>query len=269
MSVMDGHKGKKLKWLLGTVPPGYLVDSKWLGAHGIGRRSSYDYVAAGWLERLCSGVFRRPIGPGSDGFTSVEWKSALLSAQRLMGYRFHLGGVTALHLAGHEHHLRIGGEETVWVYGDVPTWLEKIDLTAQLEKRTAGLFTDRELGLSPRVAEDSATPWWKQSLGTSEPERAVLEMLNELPSRLSFDSVGDTFESLGSLRPQLLTALLQDCRRVKVKRLFLVFAERSKHAWFNYLDSEAMDLGRGDRSLVKGGKLHSKYRITVPKGFLT
>jgi hypothetical protein len=51
---------------------------------------------------------------------------------------------------------------------------------------------------------------------------------------------------------------------VKVKRLFFFFADRHRHAWLNVLDRDAVDLGRGKRMLVKGGKLDPAYLITVP-----
>ena len=60
-------------------------------------------------------------------------------------------------------------------------------------------------------------------------------------------------------------AFLKDCRNVKVKRLFLFFADRHPHAWLKRLDKQAIDLGNGKRMLVKGGKLNKAYQITVPE----
>lgn len=54
----------------------------------------------------------------------------------------------------------------------------------------------------------------------SSPERAILEMLDELPKGKSFHKVDVVFESLA------LTTLLAQCRSVKTKRLFFVYAER-------------------------------------------
>ncbi len=47
-----------------------------------------------------------------------------------------------------------------------------------------------------------------------------------------------------------------------------VFAERHGHSWLKHLDRNRVDLGKGDRSLVKGGKLHTVWRITVPADML-
>ena len=43
-------------------------------------------------------------------------------------------------------------------------------------------------------------------------------------------------EGLGNLSPRRLHTLLVACRSVKVKRLFLWFAQRHKHAWLKKLD---------------------------------
>ena len=49
-----------------------------------------------------------------------------------------------------------------------------------------------------------------------------------------------------------------------MKRLFLWFAERHGHPWLERLDRGGIDLGKGKRMLVRGGKLDLKYQITVP-----
>jgi hypothetical protein len=72
-------------------------------------------------------------------------------------------------------------------------------------------------------------------------------------------------EGLGNLSPRKLQTLLVACRSVKVKRLFLWFAERHQHAWLKKLDRSRIDLGRGKRMLVRGGKLDPKFNITVPE----
>ncbi|MAO57281.1 MAG: hypothetical protein CMM61_16520, partial [Rhodospirillaceae bacterium] len=57
---------------------------------------------------------------------------------------------------------------------------------------------------------------------------------------------------------------LKECRSVKAKRLFFVFADQHDHAWRQYLDPDDYDLGSGPRALVDGGRLHPRYDITVP-----
>jgi hypothetical protein len=57
--------------------------------------------------------------------------------------------------------------------------------------------------------------------------------------------------------------LLEKCNSVKVKRLFLYFAELSNHSWFKRLDLSKIDLGKGVREVTKGGKYNQKYNIII------
>ena len=110
-------------------------------------------------------------------------------------------------------------------------------------------------------------PWgqWDWGLVLSAPERAILELLDELPERESFEQADKLMEGLSNLSPQRLQKLLTRCRSIKVKRLFFFFADRHQHAWLKRIDRAAVDLGKGKRMLVKGGKLDRAYQITVPE----
>ena len=257
---------------MATVPPGFLVDSAWFEANGIGRRSAYDYVQAGWLERLDHGVFRRPVA-GARPSALIDWQTCVLSLQHVMGYPVHIGGMTALALQGYSHYLPLGGGTPVWLYGtSLPKWLSKVSLDAPLVTRSRSLFADSSIGLTEEQDKDNpgtradALPWhW--AIRMSTPERAVLEALAELPRHESFDHLDKVFEGLTTLRPKLLNALLKACRTIKVRRLFFVFADRHAHAWRVRLDPDDFDLGRGDRAFIRGGKLHPRYRIVVPEPY--
>ena len=71
-------------------------------------------------------------------------------------------------------------------------------------------------------------------------------------------------QGFATLSPSRMQALLADCHSVKVKRLFFFFADRHRHAWLKRVDRTAIDLGRGKRMLVKGGRYDQKHMITVP-----
>ena len=109
-------------------------------------------------------------------------------------------------------------------------------------------------------------PWgqWNWPLSVSSPERALLELLDQLPERETFHQVDLLMEGMASLSPRRLQRLLGRCVNVKVKRLFGFVAERHQHAWFKRLDMQAVDMGSGNRVLVRGGRLDKRYRITVP-----
>lgn len=271
---MSGHDRTKLKLLLYTVPPGFLIDTAWMKRHAISRQSMSAYVKHGWLERVIQGVYRRPLSP-ADPMPVTEWKLPLLSAQWIMGYRFHVGSLSALQLRGHQHYLQLGEERPISLYGaDTPLWLTRLQTDVRFVRRNDTLFgnmtgvEDSEFSLSAERDADLALSPWRWPIRMSSPERAILEALDELPTHESYHAVDVVFESLVNLRPKLLTTLLRECRSVKVKRLFFVYADKHAHAWRKHVDVSKVDMGRGDRALTPGGRLHPNYHITVPADLL-
>lgn len=262
-----------LKGVLEAVPPGFLVDSRWLAKHKVGRSSVHSYKQRGWLEHVAHGVYRRPYQLGKEREVIQDWEIVVLSLQRIMDYELHVGGMTALKLHGHAHYLSMGGNETVFLYGnEIPGWLQKLPTRARFEMRNCNLFDSSTTGLdeitSKPGGQEETSPWWRWSMISSSPERAILEAIDELPDEQSFHTIDTAFEGLVNLSPRKLMVLLKACKKIKVVRLFFVFADRHNHAWRRHLDKKEINFGSGDRSLVKGGKLHPVYRITVPPEFV-
>jgi len=256
---MRRQKKTKLKWVLDQLPHGHLIDTRTLERHDIDRKLAHKYIESGWLEPVVQGLYRRP-SPSSD--IGKNWHTAIRSLQHTMGYQSVVGGRTALEEQGFSHYLKLGNESVVHLYGDHhPTWLKRLDGKTTYVLHSRGLFTDR-------VDEYTEVETSAGAIICSSRERAVLEMLDELPSAESFHIVDTIFEALDSARPIRLEELLHACRSVKVKRLFFVFADRHEHAWHKYIDRDAFNLGKGDRALVKGGRIHPLYRITIPADLL-
>ena len=267
--VVNHSRMPRLKPLLDTVPPGFLVDTPWLKARSIDPKSIHDYVARGWLERVVRGVYRRPVPETARAGNGESWAIVLLSLQRLMNYAVHLGGESALDLAGHVHYLSLGGTRRVQFYGDVPSWLKRLPMPTEVVVRRRRLFGDDPIGIGEsELGVGAAVDVWRWPILASSPERAILEALDELPQHASFDNLDKVFEGLVSLRPRQLTALLGACRSVKVRRLFFVFADRHRHAWRKHLDTSAIDFGSGPRALVEGGRFHPVYHISMPEALM-
>lgn len=105
---------------------------------------------------------------------------------------------------------------------------------------------------------------WNTPLCYSSDERAILELLQDVPTRESVHEADVLMQGMVNLRPALLLKLLKACTSIKVKRLFLALAERHGHAWFKHLDHSKFTLGKGKRMLEPGGTLHPRYLITLP-----
>jgi hypothetical protein len=274
---MAKQNNRKLNWLERHLPEGLLVDARWLTRHGYSTSLRSQYVAAGWLKQPARGVYCRPRG-------SLSWQQVVISLQALLDYPVLVGGRTALEAQGYAHYLTRHLRE-VHLYGSKPPpqWLYKLPLNVRFfYHNDRRLFRSESLMKAPthlEVAKDKTTTseaprdswtiqaWgqWDWPLALSTPERAILELLDELPKRESFHQAHMLMQNLPNLSPRRLQKLLIDCRSVKVKRLFFLFADHHHHAWLKRLDKKAIDLGKGKRMLVKGGKLDKTYQITVPE----
>jgi hypothetical protein len=279
----------KLNWLQRNLPEGLVVDAAWLQRQGFSSALRSKYASRGWLEQVARGVYRRPPAslPPSEKNSGSRWQNVVVSLQMILERPVVVGGRTALELQGFAHYLSVAGQREVHLYGDevLPAWVGKLKLDTKFVFHNARkLFKNRPLvghvgGLTGKLEASDAPGteslrsdlvrqnWgqWNWPLTMSAPERAVLELLNEVPERETFHQADMLMEGLRNLSPRKLQTLLVDCRSVKVKRLFFWFAERHNHAWLPKLDRKDVDLGSGKRMLVRGGRLDSKFNITVPE----
>lgn len=104
------------------------------------------------------------------------------------------------------------------------------------------------------------------SLLVSSPERAFLECLHLPEASSSLLDLYYIMESLTTLRPKLVQALLEACSSQKVKRLFVYMAEKARHPWFKALKLDNVQLGTARLMAVPTGKYIAKYNMTIPKG---
>lgn len=271
---MNHRKTPKLKYLIDRVPPGFLVDTKWLRKQAdIDPKSIHDYVERGWLERVVRGVYRRPFPERARKLADTDWLTPLLSLQWIMNSNVHLGGETALDLAGFAHYLSLDYKARVHLYGDAPLWLKRLPIKTKFIVHSLALFGDNPVGIIDQTRsmrpDMQVVDVWRWPLKISLPERAILEALHSMsPNGASFDKLNKMFECLVTLRPDLLTQLLKACRSVKVRRLFFVLADYHQHHWRDDIDESSIDFGSGPRALIKGGVLHPIYRIYVPVDFV-
>lgn len=274
---MKVQTGNKLNRLEQALPEGLLVDAAWLERNGYSRSLRSQYVSAGWLQQPTRSVFRRPRG-------EISWEQVVISLQTLLGYSISVGGRTALELQGYAHYVP-QSQKIIHLYCDdkLPSWLLKLPLNQQFithnRQRVLPQFTpiDAPLSLDTPSVEGTVldggfrvTHWgqWKWPLVISTPERAYLELLEELPKDETFHMADVIMEGLVNISPRRMQALLEKTKSIKVKRLFFFFADRHQHQWLKRIERGHIDLGSGKRMLVKGGKFDPVYQITVPKEFI-
>ncbi len=287
---MRKHNKSKINHLYQILPEGFIADAKWLTAAGYPSSLRNRYIKSGWLLPVVRGVFRRPLYRlgAKEAIAPLSWQHIVASLQLVMRLPVAVGGRTALELSGYAHYVSDSAPREVHIYSDIgaPGWLNKIPLDTTFVFHNANkLFpkvpifselekvsTESRYGESKLPNESSSLTWFNFGTGNwpifvSTPERAVLEVLDELPDRETFEQVNMLMESLVDISPGRIGRVLRECRSIKVKRLFFWFVERQNHLWLERLDRDGVELGSGKRMLVKGGRMNPKYLITVPRGF--
>lgn len=245
--------------LASVLPDGLLVDRNWMKNKGFNRPLVDYYLRSGTLEAVARGIYRRPGPP-------LKWQHVMYSLQEL-GFAVHVGGRSALDHQGMVHYLPMGERETIHLYCEdkLPAWLQKVTTNMGFEIHQRSLFSTDSLTLGYTTLPFGAWDW---PLNYAMKERALLEYLDDLPYKADLDMADKYMEGAATFRPRLVMRLLQACKRIKTKRLFLWLVERHRHSWFARLDVSALDLGSGKRVIYKGGVLDRRYNITVPREYM-
>lgn len=229
------------------------------------------------LEPLAPAVYLRP-------GTRMTWESAVASLQNMFRLDLTPGGLTAIQQQGFAHYLPISGRRQIHLYGrdPIPKWLvtalpdmEFIRHVPLPGPGSTGLV-NFEYETQERVLSKPDTPGQRKTawpFTLSSPERAYLEVLMDVPEKISFEHADQLLQGMTTLSPRVMEKILRKCTHVKVRRLFYWMAERHPYGWLKRLPApEALDelgLGSGNRMLAKGGRLDAKYRITVPEDMWT
>jgi len=253
----------KLNQLVEQLPYGAVVPQAWLEQRGVSSSKASYLASSDWLMRVGHGAYSRKGTP-------LTWESAVFGlqyGQPPANLRIWPGGFTALDLAGFAHYLSLG-HKTVQLFGKpgarLPRWFTAAEWGVAINYSSSDLFN--ECMPSDFVEYMSATHY---SFWASSPERAVLEWLNVLSDELLFgDAVVDTFSGLGTLRPAHLQSLLERCRSIRVKRVFMVLARETQHAWYKHLNRSSINMGKGKRQIFNGGRLDKEFLVTVPERFV-
>ena len=247
----------KINSLVKKLPKGLVLLSPWLAAEGYPYELQQRYRKSGWLKSIGRGAMIRT---GDQLILS----GAISALQKQANLNVHIGGRSALEQLGLAHYLQVNSTElTLFAEGQfiMPLWfrMNKWDFEAKLYCNS--LFDNKEIGLVDYMSGEL-------DMKISGAARAIMECLSLTPNQFSLSEVYELMDGLTTLRPVQAQELLENCKSIKVKRLFLYFAEKAGHSWFKYIDLGKIDLGSGKRSFAQDGVLVSKYQLVVPKEFI-
>jgi hypothetical protein len=242
------------------LPSGLVATKTWLQEQGLPRHFIDNAVKSRTLLILSPGVYVRDESP-------LNWQGIVASLQRMHPAPVTVGGLTALSLEGLTHYQLKGQIVPVSLYSasPLPSWLNKITGNARFEGHSTRRLWPEPVMDDKRYLRESQ---WRESLPPvrySTPEKAVIELLADVPNTISFEHADQIMQGLSLLSPRKLELLLQANTSIKCKRLFLWLAQRHNHGWFNYLKPEHYDLGGGKREIARSGRLDTTWNITVPK----
>jgi hypothetical protein len=244
--------------LKGLVPPGVVVTKKWLLNQGFNPHFVDNAVRSKTLLPLVNGVF-------CQFSKQLNWKGVVASLQRMSDEPVHLGGLSALELVGFAHYVSRAGQIHLYSARPLPRWLSRLELGAEfVGHSTRTLWPDELMNDVDYVKKED----WREGLPPlifSCAEKAMLEVLADVPKKITFEHADQLMQSLQNLSPKRLDALLQVCINIKVKRLFFWLAKRHQFSWLKKLDAARYDFGSGKRLIEMEGRFDSKWLITVPK----
>jgi len=197
---------------------------------GISADLAVHYARSGWLKRLGRGVYCRP-----REALSLH-PSLVLLQQQFAG--LHVGGKTALEWYGVRQYvsqqaaLHLYG----WVAARLPDWFIQHFPAEYHRKRLFHETPEQMPGVGRFENRDNAPL-------VSTPERALLELLDEVGVRQPLQEAREIAEGTYNLRAEVLMHLLKRCTSVKTVRLCLRLGRELSLPWADKLDAAALPKG--------------------------
>lgn len=247
---MNKETVSNIKKLISLIPDNAVVTAAFLREKGFSYSSLSGYKANGWLDEFGHGAYCR-----HEHTPSIV--AGLDASFRQLGLDVHIGGRSALSRKGFLHFIPFGNPKTslyITRGQRLPSWF----ISQYCNKYTLSAT----MILPPNLGITTVTEGSFRCL-QSDPERAILELLDQVPRSIQLNECHQILEIMTTLRSSLLQSLLESCTSVKVKRLFLLLAEDLKHAWFEELDLTRISIGSGCRIINKGGSFVAKYNLVV------
>ena len=230
----------KLNTIYTRLPAGSPITSAQLVELGISADLAVHYARAGWLKRLARGVYCRP------GETLLLHPSLVALERQIAG--LHVGGKTALEWYGVRQYV---SQQSIlhlygWVTARLPDWFVR-HFPAEYHRKRLFDETPKKILNVGRFENRDGAPL------VSSPERAFLELLDEVGVRQPLEEAREIAEGAYSLRAEVLMDLLKRCTSVKTVRLCLSLGHELSLPWFGKLDAAALPKG-GSRPWISKSK---------------
>ena len=253
-----------LQWL-----PNDVHSLAWMAQNGVGSKQAqswaWRYYKRGVLKKIGPGIYKR-------AHDTPHWLAVVRLLQEELGKSLHISGRTALELRGEAHHIPLAARPVVFLLSydkkcSLPKWVRHTGAQCHFNFRNSSLFKPDFI----LAHKNTLLQTYQDAGGLHAPyscrELAVLEFFDLVSFQNDFDFEDATnyLELLFGLRSDVLQILLENCKSIKTKRVFLYLSEKLNMSYFKHLNLNTIDLGTGKRQLVKGlVRFDKKYQITVP-----
>ncbi|WBV72458.1 type IV toxin-antitoxin system AbiEi family antitoxin domain-containing protein [Legionella pneumophila] len=238
----------------------------WLSSHGITPQLARKYCQSQWLVKLGVGVYYR-------AGRKPRWQNAVYCLQNQSRYMIHLAGLTSLAQQGKSHYLQFA-PDSIWINVQaktiLPKWFKNFPELVISDELIPNWEIIKTSKLNAQDENDLTTIEVDGiKLKASNQELAAFEVLEAVPSTLSFEHAAELFQGLVNLSPRKVEHILKRSGSIQTNRLFLFLGHFYKHPWAERVNESLINLGAGKRQIVPDGKLEKQYQITVPEQFIS
>ena len=238
----------KIKLLIKNWLPGAIMTTEMLLEQGFSYSDIQRYLGSEWIEQVGHGAYKKYADV-------VNWQGSIHALQG----KVHIGGKSALYLSNMGHYMNLG-EPQIDVFSseyiNLPLWFKNNDWKANVRHFNSNFL--------PEIAIDDFTIN-NFVMKLSSPERAALELMHFTNRVYSFNECKLLAENLTYLRPEIMQELLEKCTSIKAKRLVLYFAYSLQMGWYDKLNFNKIDLGKGYRKVEDCGEYDEKFKLMIPK----
>ena len=198
-----------------------------------------------------------------------QWQDAVRCLVTQLELPVRLAGLTSLTYQGKSHYLSLS-EGSVWLgvqnKASLPKWFKAFPHMNNEGPQWIIMTTSKMTSI--KQSDLLSLDVNGISLPASRPELAAYEVLEAIPNHISFEHAAEVFQGLVNLSPRRVESVLKRSHSIQTNRLYLFFAHFYRHPWLTRLDESSVELGSGKRQIVPGGRLDSRYQITVPEKFI-
>jgi len=225
-----------LRDIILKTPQDFCYTPSFFNRKNISRTLVRNYVNNGWLRKIEKGLYCKRFNDPNIVYACINEGD------------FHIGGLSAIEKHGASHYIRF--DDKCYIYTNkkrLKKWVKSENFNLDIKKIHHNVF-NTGFGIKD---------------GVSCLERAIIEMIHIAPSVHTVQECEYIMDGLSTLRPNYLQKLLEGCKNIGTKRVFLYLARKSGWKWYDKIDQSKIDLGNGKRSIIKGGKLDNEFDIVI------